>query len=312
MTKLLATIRWLAGGSYLDIAAFFGLSPACFFHPQYFLWECLEAIDSVIPLGFSFDEEDLKRTSEGFAKFSGGHLKNCVMAVDGWVCKTRQPTRKEVGPAVASYRNRKQCFGIVVLAGCDADCRFTMLSVKSSGSTHDCTAWDSTIIKQYIMDNHLLPLRYYVIGDDAFACHNQFLTPYSGSGLTCWEDSFNYYLSSMRQCIERAFGMLTKRWGIFWRPLTCQFNRWSLVITVAAKLHNYCIDAKCGDSDDEVPDPLQTDVQHGDVWEVLDNNNNYEEEHQTNVFIEEAIGRRELLKSELQFYGILRPEYVMT
>jgi hypothetical protein len=34
-TELLAT-RWLAGGSYLDIASFFGLSSACVFHSRYF------------------------------------------------------------------------------------------------------------------------------------------------------------------------------------------------------------------------------------------------------------------------------------
>ena len=64
VTKLLATIRWLAGGSYLDIAAFFGFSPSCFFHPRYFLWECMEAINAEIPLGFSFDEENLEKASD--------------------------------------------------------------------------------------------------------------------------------------------------------------------------------------------------------------------------------------------------------
>jgi hypothetical protein len=47
----------------------------------------------------------------------------------------------------------------------------------------------------------------------------------------------------MRQIIERAFGILTQRWGIFWRPLECAMDRWSLVIQAAAKLHNICIDA---------------------------------------------------------------------
>ena len=50
----------------------------------------------------------------------------------------------------------------------------------------------------------------------------------------------------MRQCIKRAFGLLTCRWGIFWRPLQCDFNHWPLVCTVAAKLHNFCIDMNEG------------------------------------------------------------------
>jgi hypothetical protein len=213
-TKLAATLRWLAGGSHHDISAFFGLSSINFFHPKYFLWETLDVLDAELELGFSLDENYLKETAEGFSEFSGGHLKHCVMAVDGWVCKTRQPTKKEVGQAVASYRNRKQCFGLVVLAGCDSKCKFTMLSVKSSGSTHDCTAWEATNMKT-VLDLQLLPFKYYLIGDEAFVCTNQFLTPYSGSNLTMWQDSFNYHLSRMRQCIERAFGILTQRWGIF-------------------------------------------------------------------------------------------------
>ena len=28
----------------------------------------------------------------------------------------------------------------------------------------------------------------------------------------------------MRQSIERAFGLLTRRWGIFWRPLQCDYG----------------------------------------------------------------------------------------
>ena len=39
VTKLAATLRFLAGGSYLDIAAMFGLDDVNFFHPNYVLWE---------------------------------------------------------------------------------------------------------------------------------------------------------------------------------------------------------------------------------------------------------------------------------
>jgi hypothetical protein len=33
---------------------------------------------------------------------------------------------------------------------------------------------------------------FYVIGDEAFACTNNFLTPYSGCGLGPWNDAFNF------------------------------------------------------------------------------------------------------------------------
>ena len=46
----------------------------------------------------------------------------------------------------------------------------------------------------------------------------------------------------MRQSIERAFGLLSSRWGIFWRPLQCDYGRWNVIARVCAKLHNVCID----------------------------------------------------------------------
>jgi hypothetical protein len=57
------------------------------------------------------------------------------------------------------------------------------------------------------------------------------------------KDSFNFHLSVRRQAIERAFSIMVRRWGIFWRPLTCAFKKWALVTTVCAKVHNVCIDS---------------------------------------------------------------------
>ena len=65
-----------------------------------------------------------------------------------------------------------------------------------------------------------LPPTYFGVGDDAFVNSDTLLTPWSGRGLSIFQDSFNYHLSAMRQTIERAFGMFIRRWGVFNRPLT--------------------------------------------------------------------------------------------
>ena len=117
-----------------------------------------------------------------------------------------------------------------------------MVSAKFPGSTNDSLAWQScNFYLQYIMEKKL-PKEFFIIGDEAFPCTEYLLTPYSGRHLGIWKDSFNFHLSAMRQTIERAFGILTRRWGIFWRPLSMAMSRWSLVITVCAKLHNLCIE----------------------------------------------------------------------
>ncbi len=136
VTKLAATIRWLAGGSYLDIAFEFGLDPANFFSKHYFLWNTINAIDEVIKLGFSTNHQNLSDTAQGFSKFSKGQMTGCVLAIHGWVCHTRQPKRSEVGDCITSYRNRKCCWGLIVLAGCDASCRFTLISARLFSMGH--------------------------------------------------------------------------------------------------------------------------------------------------------------------------------
>ena len=42
---------------------------------------------------------------------------------------------------------------------------------------------------------------------------------------------------------------MTKRWGILMRPLQVKFVEWSRVITICAKLHNFCVEHNI-----EVPD----------------------------------------------------------
>ena len=240
-TRLACTLRWLAGGSYLDICFEFGVAHGSFYKDGGLLWGTMELLDKAFDLGFPFnDDNKLREMASDFSYWSKNKMPNCVLAIDGWVCRTRCPTREEVEFPTA-YRNRHECFGMVVLAGCDARMRFHMFSCLSAGSTNDVMAWQFSAMKLKL-DSGALPEPYYFIGDEAFVCANQFLVPWSGRGLPPGKDSFNYHLSSMRQCIERAFALLTNRWGIFWRPLQCHFDRWTLVCMVAAKLHNYCID----------------------------------------------------------------------
>lgn len=75
----------------------------------------MNAIDKAFVIGFPFgNETKLQRIAEGFSRLSRNHMRNCVLAIDGWVCRTRQPFSNET-PYPSSYRNRKDCFGIVIL-----------------------------------------------------------------------------------------------------------------------------------------------------------------------------------------------------
>ena len=54
--------------------------------------------------------------------------------------------------------------------------------------------------------------------------------------------AFNNVLSSQRITIERAFGILVRRWGILWRPITYGLPKISRIVRVCAMLHNICVD----------------------------------------------------------------------
>jgi len=77
-----------------------------------------------------------------------------------------------------------------------------------------------------------MKLGYWVAGDDAYEQSNFMCTPYSSSAalkhMTPEErkeemlkrDGYNFWQSSLRIAIECAFGMLIRRFGIFWRSMT--------------------------------------------------------------------------------------------
>ena len=224
------------------------------------------------------------------------------MAVDGWVCQTRKPYVTEVDTPI-TYRNRKDMFGIVVMAGCSSDTRFMMFSCISSGSTNDVIAWNMSNVKN-ALDEGRLPPKYYFIGDEAFSNTNQFLVPWSGHGLDPWKDSFNFHLSSMRQCIERAFGILTQRWGIFWRPLRCDFRRWPLICITAAKLHNFCLDMNEGS--DTILSRYDEDMYPGDEYNVV-MNGNLNEMDDDNIAVRPTGDRRRNLTAMFEHIGVRRP-----
>ena len=142
-----------------------------------------------------------------------------------------------------AYRNREGFWGFPVLAGVDHKNRFTMWSHRTTGCTDDSMSWSVSDEFERVKE---LPDGYFVIGDEAFRNTNTFLVPWKGHSITAWKSSFNFHLSSMRQCIERAFGILVARWLILSKPLQVAKSKWTLVSRVCAKLHNFLLSEDSG------------------------------------------------------------------
>jgi hypothetical protein len=133
----------------------------------------MQALNEMFEIGLPLSSlPELQRVAREYSKFSNGHIKDIVTAIDGWVCRTRCPTSEEV-MFPAHYRNRKGFFGIVVIAGCESNLRFNIFSSKCSGATHDSLAWEVSSAKHLIVDEGRLPLPFVAIGDEAFATSEQ-------------------------------------------------------------------------------------------------------------------------------------------
>ncbi len=93
-----------------------------------------------------FPVQDISRLEElatGFSEHSSGILDGCVLALDGFGVPTRQPFDLEV--------ERPQDI-----------------------------AWQDSELFEAIEVEKLLPTKYFVIGDEAFNCTNQMLSPWPG------------------------------------------------------------------------------------------------------------------------------------
>jgi hypothetical protein len=302
-TRLAVTLRWLAGGSYIDLCFAWGVSKTSFYSHRGILWPTVHALDNLLTLGLPLNDESvLNKLSNGFKEHSGGVLDGCILAIDGLAVRVRQPYYTEVESKFTKcWRCRKGGFAMIVMAGCDINGRFWTVTAKDSGSTHDSQAWGNSALADAISKGELND-NYFIIGDEAFACHDQLLTPFPGRGLGEWKDSFNYWLSHSRQCIERAFGMLVQRWGIMWRKFTFSYDRWATVITLCCKLHNFCLDRNV-----KVPTRRHhEDHIHGDEPLVLDNNDAVDDRFHATRY---RGNRRDYITGQLEAEGRRRPPH---
>ena len=300
-TRLAITLRWLAGGSHIDLCFAWGISKSSFFSDRGALWPTIEALDDVLDdIGFPIDNDfELEEMRQSFNVKNNGVLDGIVMAIDGIIIRTRCPTKKEVKDP-KSYAHRKGGFGLLVMAGCDGNTKFRSVTAKHTGSTNDHVAWEMSDLAD-ALHNGELKEPYFIIGDEAFTCLEYLLVPWHGRGIGTWKDSFNYWLSHSRQCIERAFGMLISRWGIYWRKFRFSYNRWSLVIKITMKLHNLCVDRRLA-----VPQRRYREVhERGDSCVVI--NNTRDDDH---ALIRRArADKRKNFTEALQEAGTGRPQH---
>lgn len=239
---LYSTVRWLAGGSYLDITDICGISKASFYRV---VWKTITAICKCEPLRPKFPKtpEEISSVIEGFASVStDGIIDNCAGVIDGYLLRIKVPSRKEVKNVKSFFSGHYQCYGVNIQAVADYKSRFTFLAFAGPGVMGDKEAVSETSLKELIEG---LPFGICVIGDAAY-CPSEHLVPvYMGVAKTEKKyDNFNYYASQVRIRVEMAFGMMNMKWGILNHPVGVSIRNLRWLIQAVVSLHNFCINER--------------------------------------------------------------------
>ena len=133
------TLRYLAGGSYLDIIDMHKVGRSTFYKA---VWCTVRAINETYSLpGLPLSNPDLLQDiADGFHTLNKWTLPGCVGAIDGIGIEITKPTPWDTMYPV-QFKNRKGWWSINCQAMCDSNLRFLWCSLKSPGGTNDSSAW---------------------------------------------------------------------------------------------------------------------------------------------------------------------------
>jgi DDE superfamily endonuclease len=187
-SRLSMTMRYLAGGSYLDIAVSHCVCISTFY---FVVDEMLVDLDESLSIKFPFrSAEWLERSSTGFSR-DRSPLRGCVGALDGIAIKISELSAADAANP-STYYNRKGFFALRVQAVCDFDYMFTFVSAQCPGSTHDSVAFAASRLARLLADctDEYMARDYWIAADDAY-CRDRLLTPWPGRGLSPDKDCFN-------------------------------------------------------------------------------------------------------------------------
>ncbi|XP_035821208.1 uncharacterized protein [Zea mays] len=186
-------------------------------------------------------------------------FKNCLGAIDG----THIPI--SISPDKHSpFRNRKGTLSINVMVACDFDLNITFVSSGWEGS-----ATDSRVLRSAMSKGFQVPPGKFYLVDGGYANTPSFLAPYRGARYHLKEfgaghrrpqnpkELFNHRHTLLRNHVERALGVLKKRFPIL-KVATFHTLENQVKIPIAAAIFHNLIRSLHGDEDwlDHQPDNI--------------------------------------------------------
>jgi len=236
------TIRYFAGGSYLDVVDICGISAPSFCR---ITWRTARALIRAKELSIEWpcQSEDVCRAASGFcAVGTDSVISNCVGVVDGCLLRITTPRRTEAKNVRSFFSGHYKCCGVNTQAAADHHSRFTYIAMAGPGVTGDRDAIKEVSLFGLVEQ---LPHGYCIVGDAAHEASEHMVTVHDGADrLIVKCDDFNFYASQLRIRIEMAFGMMQTKWSILQRPVTCRLKNVLLVVQAIGRLHNCCVNER--------------------------------------------------------------------
>ncbi|XP_022681192.1 protein ALP1-like [Setaria italica] len=148
--------------------------------------------------------------------------------------------------------------------------RFTFVIAGWPGSVHDMRVFKDALDKYGDKFPHPPEGKFYLV-DSGYANRTGYLAPYKGTKYYLPEfragqipkgkkEHFNYAHSSLRNVIERSFGVLKNKWRILRDLPSYPMAKQSQIIIACMAIHNFIRESAIGDVDFENADHEENDA----------------------------------------------------
>lgn len=187
-----------------------------------------------------------------FRRHTGFGCQGVSGAVDGTHIAIKRPK----GVRGKSYFSRNRKLTVVVQGVAASDLGFLRVILGHAGAVHDSVVFKTSQLGKditagthpiclqapYVGEGHA-PVHLFLLGDKGYKVQRHLITPYSAAAeqQDPANSLFNYRLSSMRMCVERAFWELKASWRLLCganRVLVCHEDRVNDFTLAAILLHN--------------------------------------------------------------------------